>query len=633
MILLTVATNGAAPADEPPDLPQEELARRGTDAAALVDLRADSRLFATAFCVHPSGLFVTTAEPLFSSPTQLRDSVRLVIRPGRPDQTVHDARVLQRLKEPGLALLQIDGAQGLYAPPWGTPDAIEELMEVAAFDVPSLQGSEPSSTNQYPRVRVGRGSVSATQRQGGQLHRIQFDAPLSTGSTGGLLLDAKGRVLGVILGRARANFGAGVDLAVPVNLLEGFLNHVDLKFDPPVVNEANLCQPVEFEALTTALFPAKDPLNVELILGGGEWGAERRFPMTLTDGSYRVKAEPAAARFRSFVELEAVFDDGTFHGRAEDRMLEIAGAQAVRLGEVRRLRLGTRSVALLGNGATLVGGTVSGLDNATTVTVGGQVLGIDLGRAQMITVKPPGEYPAIPCTVVARRAGREVGRISTPIYQQDRVWSSMEQVRKGRFLRPARSNIPVTYVSFGRRKVETYDNEGVLVGPAEEFDPKEYATVRGNDVKVSLLSSGRYLSVDAVKGVARGVRRTNATRGVTVASALPGKPDRREITFEAPHNQNVTAGDYPDARGMDVSGNAPELKWSPDGCNDGDGHFVVWEIEVKDNQVSRLAIDFVGRCKGLSSTSIADRSKGGQFVTQRRFYPVYGMIRFRSTFQ
>jgi hypothetical protein len=53
-----------------------------------------------------------------------------------------------------------------------------------------------------------------------------------------------------------------------------------------------------------------------------------------------------------------------------------------------------------------------------TVTIGGQPLTVDLGRARMIAVKPV-EFPAILCTVVARRAAGEVGRLDAPIYQED----------------------------------------------------------------------------------------------------------------------------------------------------------------------------------------------------------------------
>src|SRR5262245_7008149 len=47
----------AVRADEPPDLPRGEIARRGREATAFLEVGPGRS--ATAFCVHPSGLFVT----------------------------------------------------------------------------------------------------------------------------------------------------------------------------------------------------------------------------------------------------------------------------------------------------------------------------------------------------------------------------------------------------------------------------------------------------------------------------------------------------------------------------------------------------------------------------------------------
>ncbi len=185
LILVLLATAGAATAQEPPDLAPAELARRGTNSTALVDLFADSSALTTAFCVHPSGLFVTTAEPLYSQPTVLIESVKLVIRPGRPDQAVHDAKVVRRRRDAGLALLKVDGAVGLTALPLASPESMDELMDVATFDVPSRPSAEQSAKHLYPPIKVATGSISALSRKGGRLERIQFDATLSQGSTGG----------------------------------------------------------------------------------------------------------------------------------------------------------------------------------------------------------------------------------------------------------------------------------------------------------------------------------------------------------------------------------------------------------------------------------------------------------------
>jgi len=606
---------GAATADEPPNLSREELIRLGQSATALVDFTAYSRRFAAALCVHPSGLFVTNAEP-FVPPGMPFDGVRLVIRPGQPNQSVHDAVVLCRLKDPGLTLLRVNGAERLVAPALTSPENIDELMDVTAFDVPALPGRDWDLKKIYPPVHAGTGSVSAIQRQGGRPFRIQFDPPPSKGSAGGPLLDAKGRVLGVVLGRVQAGAGEGVGLAVPVNRLDQFLNHAEIAFSPPEVNAGNLRRPIPFRAQVQTFFPSKDPLEVSLILGDSSAG-ERQFPMTLKDGAYEVKAEPfTALPSPASVKLEAMYNDGTVSARVEDRTVVIEGARAVRLGEIRLLRPRPRAVVLLGNGITLEGPSVSGLGEATA-TVGGQTLPIDLGRAEMIAVKPPDEYPAIACSVVARRAGREVGRESPPIYSADRVSPCLEAIRDGRFIRPARSDAPVTYLTF-----ESGVKAALVPGPSAAFGE--------GDFRVMLASHGNYANIDPRAGTIQSVRRTNPNRGIIVETAPRGAPGRWEFSFESPHGRDLAAGDFPGARGMDVSGEAPEIKfdapaglkgyeWSSNQNAGNSGHFVVWEIEVQEGRVNRLAIDFVGRCEWWNSIAYVK--------------PFYGMIRYNSTLQ
>jgi hypothetical protein len=617
LVLLGLAlfASGAVMAAEPADLPKDELTRLGTDVTALVDFTGYSGRFASALCVHPSGLFVTNAEP-FVRPGATFDVVRLVIRPGRPDQSVHDAAVLCRLADTGLTLLRVDGATGLVAPPLATPDAIDELMDVAAFDVPAPPGRDWDAKRVYPPVRAGMGSISAIQRQGGRLFRIQFDAPLSPGSTGGPLLDTKGRVLSVVLGRARAGAGEGVGLAVPADRLDQFLNHAEVTLTPPDVNAENLSRPVLFRARAKTFFPSKAPLEVGLILGGLPTG-ERQFPMTPKDGAYEATAEPLSAPLAPRpIRLEAMYDDGTVSARVEDRTVTIDGARAVRLGEIRLLRPRPRAVALLGNGTTLEGLAVSGLGEVAA-TVGSQTFPLDLAHAQKIAVKPPEEFPAIACSVVARRDGRELGRESTLIYAADRVSPCLEALRDGRFIRPARGDSPATYLTFeGGAKATPGPGPSVAFGEG--------------GFRVALAEHGNYAVVDRRAGLVQGVRRTNTRRGIIVESAPRGTADRWEFCFEAPQSRDLNAGDYPDARGMDVSGVAPEIKFDPPAGLKGyewvgdqnvgnSGRFVVWEIEVEGDRVTCLAIDFTGRCRAVSGIHPVK--------------PFYGMIRFKSTFQ
>ena len=181
----------------PPELSREELIRRGRAATVVIELEPGGQ-HATAFCVHSSGLFVTTGHALVDPRSRaMVDRPNLIVKPGEAGREVLPGRLLQRLDDPDLAFIRVEGAKRNFdALPLGAETEIEELMDVAAFEVPSRRDQS------FPSIHSAIGSVSALPRKGGKLERIQFDAPISPGGTGGPLLDTKGQVVGVVLGRA-----------------------------------------------------------------------------------------------------------------------------------------------------------------------------------------------------------------------------------------------------------------------------------------------------------------------------------------------------------------------------------------------------------------------------------------------
>ena len=489
---------------EPPDLSKDELIRRGTDATAFVDFTGYSGSFASALCVHPSGLFVTNAEP-FVRPGVTFDTVRLVIRPGRPDQSVHDAAVLCRLADPGLTLLRVDGAAGLVAPPLAPPGTIDELMDVAVFDVPALPGRGWDAKKAYPPVRAGEGSVSAIQKQGGGLYRIQFDAPLSPGSTGGPLLDAKGRVLGVILGRVRAGVGEGVGLAVPANRLDQFLNHAEVTFTPPEVDAENLRRPALFRARAMTFFPSKGPLEVALILGGLPTG-KHQFPMTLKDGTTKPppSLSPLLSPPRRFgwkrCTMTARSRRGWRTGRSRSTApgpsgLARSASSASGPGPSRCSATGRRSKGPPSPGWARWPRPSAGRHSRSTWIVRRR------SRSSRPKNSPPS--PARWSPAGRPRAGRE----STLIYAADRVSPCLEALRDGRFIRPARGDSPVTYLTF---EGGTRSTPGP--GPSAAFGPGAF--------RAALAEHKNYAVIDRSAGVVR------APGGPTRGGGSSSRPPR-----------------------------------------------------------------------------------------------------------
>ena len=118
----------------------------------------------------------------------------------------------------------------------------------------------------------------------------------------------------------------------------------------------------------------------------------------------------------------------------------------------------------------------------------------------------------------------------------------------------------------------------------------------------------------------RGFRRTRSERGVIVEVGAPASPDRWSFRFEAPLDQALQPGDYPDTRRIDEDQERPELDYAGRrrGINQVSGRFVVWEVEFSANEVKRLAVDFV-----------AHPVQNGHELRP----PLYGMIRYNSTFE
>jgi predicted Zn finger-like uncharacterized protein len=149
----------------------------------------------------------------------------------------------------------------------------------------------------------------------------------------------------------------------------------------------------------------------------------------------------------------------------------------------------------------------------------------------------------------------------------------LEDIRDGKFTRPPRSTTGAYYFRMASSK-------GDFIGGGKSY------SFAPHDIKV---------------------RKT--ARGVEI-DAGPWQAD-----FYAADNQIFKPGEYPDARrigegvapGIDVHGEGR-------GCNQTKGKFIVWELAVVNDQVVRLAIDFVQHCEG----------KGP---------PLYGRIRINSTFQ
>ncbi|MBL7222799.1 MAG: trypsin-like peptidase domain-containing protein [Candidatus Brocadiae bacterium] len=424
LLLLTAARLGWCEAQR---LTLRERVSLGKAATALVEIAQGSRAQGTgsAFCVHKAGLFITNRHVLLTRrPRSSRDDIRkiplvkrvtLVISSGETGEREVEAKVLRVSDDVDLALLKVEGAGKPYSHlTLGSVDNLMETAEVMAFGFPF---GEALAVNRgaYPSISVNAGRVTSLRRKGGELSQIQVDAVLNPGNSGGPVLDAQGKVIGVVV---TGVLGMGVNFAIPVSRLRQFLDRPEILFAPPTLKRNNQHDLTEFRARVVSLLPTSEPLTLQLTLKT-RTGQTRHYDMKPIGDAHRVEAVPIPPRDGPLVlQVEAVYADGYVRGGVQDRVLKV-GDRRTRLSEVRSLRFEPEAEVVLSDGKTLRG-KVTGLD-AVPITVGEQSMRCKLDDASMIEVDAPTALDAVFCTIIARQAGKEVGRITAPAYVEGAV--------------------------------------------------------------------------------------------------------------------------------------------------------------------------------------------------------------------
>jgi hypothetical protein len=385
-----------APAEGPS---RAKLAKAGKAATALVKGQFRGAQ-GSAFCIHPAGIFLTNEHVI-----QQESNVSLVLNPGLRTVKVMPAKVLRVDSGRDLALLQVEGQKDLPTLPLALGDSLSETDELIAFGFPFGEALA-ADPREYPAISVNVGKVTSLREKGGQLHRIQVDAALNPGNSGGPLLDKDGKVVGVVVSGVR---NTGVYFAVPASHIARFISRPELFFNPPSLTLAALHSELEFQARALELVPTAKRLDLELRIQTGPRSG-RTFPMAGKEGVYRVRAVPVPApKGQRVLGLTALFPQGSVSGQVEDRTFAVGGTK-VRLSEVRRLVLAPAPRAWDHRGKVLRG-EVTGV-GSVPVRLGTASVRLDLAKAREIRLRPPEGLSALTGTVVARRDGKEVARLT-----------------------------------------------------------------------------------------------------------------------------------------------------------------------------------------------------------------------------
>jgi hypothetical protein len=378
-----------------------ELAKRGKAATVMVEVTGRSS-YGSGFCVHPSGLFLTSEKVIRAGAGK---GVSLILQPGLKGQRVLPAKVVRGDADLDLALLSVEGEKDLPALELGTDEHLTELGELIEFGFPFVHGLVSDKSNS-PAIHVMVRKIMAVQRKNGMLLRVQLDGTMNNGYWGGPFLDKTGRVAGMAAMELQ-----GGNYALPASRLRRFVSRPEILFTPPELRAANLHKPTLFRVQALPVLPSAKTLEVELYLGSGP-GAETKYPMRLTGDVHEVSAPPVPAGPESGLRATIDFADSSVIGHVADQRFKV-GDKELPLSEVSRLLFAPKPQVDLHDGSQLTG-AITGL-SAAVVHCGQEKLTMDLSKALDVRLEKPVVIRAIQYTIVVREAGNEVARQSKRI--------------------------------------------------------------------------------------------------------------------------------------------------------------------------------------------------------------------------
>jgi S1-C subfamily serine protease len=180
--------------------------------------------------------------------------VTLVFHSGTQQEQSYRADVAAADPEQDLAVLQMSGVAHLPRPlDVGEPARLTETLPVTVLGFPFGEMVERRAGN--PSITVSKGSVSSIRRNDhGQVVAVQIDGALNPGNSGGPVVDAEGRLVGVAVATLRGahNIGFAVPAGELARLLDGRVGEVRAQ-----IKGIGDAKPVE----VTVEVPLLDPLK------------------------------------------------------------------------------------------------------------------------------------------------------------------------------------------------------------------------------------------------------------------------------------------------------------------------------------------------------------------------------------
>jgi hypothetical protein len=385
-----------------PDAATLERCKRAT---ALVDI--GRRGSGTAFCVHSSGLFVTNAHVAEQS-TLPGGTMTLILSPGEKDERKLSASAIAINRELDLAIVRVAErpAEPLPTVDVGDASGLIETTSVTAFGYPF--GRMLAEKGAYPTISVSTGRVTSLRKSKGELQRIQLDASLNPGNSGGPVVNDKGAVVGIVVSGIP---DSGIKFAIPINHLLPELARPIMLYLPTPVPLAGQNQKVEFKFGVLNLKGPRDRFDVGFMIEDGREQV-RTFKPETTDGEhYTVSATPIPIDGTT-INVTVTYHNGSITGTTTDRIVKVDDEQ-FKLSQIARYDPESPMPIRLHAGEKRTG-PVSGLEDVPLV-VGNLDLKVDLSKAVMVSFPPAEPRPQPKFHITVKEKGQIISQTVGPI--------------------------------------------------------------------------------------------------------------------------------------------------------------------------------------------------------------------------
>jgi S1-C subfamily serine protease len=414
----------------------DSIVATGKDATVLVEVETDGRRdFGSAFCIEASGLFVTAAHVVAQADKARTATIRLASAGGDNRRKVVPARVVRSDAGLDLAVLKVDSTADLRSArlELGHDTGLVESAVVTAFGYPLVTGAVPQR-GPFPSVNANSGRIRSLLKNEGGLSRIQLDTALKPSDAGGPVLDAEGKVIGVVAANLRG--ATSTNDAIPVDQLNRFLAAPDVIFNPPPIPQEDRARPVAWmiEVGPPIVGPLPPDAAVTVRLRSGTTSREAVVKQ-VREGRYQAEVVPIAD---GPIELKVTVNGETFEGRAADHEVKVGGTPYAlsQLSDLRRVDAGPRFQVVTAAGAELIE-PVEGL-GPVELRKADQRKPLDLRRASAIEVRPQA-----PDTIEAIVEVRQGATLLATARRELALVESQRVARKPDAPKPNQASVPV----------------------------------------------------------------------------------------------------------------------------------------------------------------------------------------------